>query len=852
MKIRKKAGIIVGFYIISFIVAFVLANYMFNYDRTHVSKNQGDTTLIRLYVKNSNMQINEMDAYVDEMDASYLRLSVTPVSDTKKLTLQMYEPEKSVRKITYELMDDTNTKLLEAGECSEIQRVEGEREAELRFTSDLTEGQEYCLNLMVEDDAGSSYHYYTRLLYGTNFQVYDKLKFVLDFHTATFSKTAITRLAEYLSYYEDADSSNFRNISIYSDSDAVTWGKLSPEQVGDVDITLLNLDSQTAEIELVYEIQASDDGGNDYNYMVTETFEVSATGSQVNLIGYTRTMDEKLDEQSFYFSNSDLRLGIVDDKHLDIQVYGKQKPEVEESEAEETENANENEEYNTYISFAADGALWVYNTTDNVLTQAFGFEHKNQTSYREKSYLKHDVKVLRTEDNGNLLFAVYGYMYNGDREGKFGIQINTYDRVAGTHSEVVFIPYDKNYELLEAGIRKMGFVDDNSRLYLYLEDEIYQIDTVTKEVQVLLSGADSEDCVISDDGKSIVMPHYDDNGRVTEIEWANLETGDIQKISARNQKLQVIGILSNNLVYGVADLDASSGRMDAVYIVDFKRNVLKEYTVDGGYINDAEIKEGNVVQIWRRKNDHTDMESDYIIYNEQKSHNVEAYSSYQQERMYETWLTTEAYGNDEPIVMFARAIEAYRNTDMAFETEGERYTGYYVEVNGERLKCATFKEAFVTAYENDSKVLDYQGRLVLRPAVRADEKSLNGPGVTAVGDNANEQQREVLEWLLTFEKKKGEAVLDSDSMLENLKATFPDYTCVNMSGIPLQRALTMISYGYPLIVKNSEGTWCVCEGYGTTYIEIADPNDGTVVRYDWDSAVEGIASSGNIIYSYIR
>ena len=140
----------------------------------------------------------------------------------------------------------------------------------------------------------------------------------------------------------------------------------------------------------------------------------------------------------------------------------------------------------------------------------------------------------------------------------------------------------------------------------------------------------------------------------------------------------------------------------------------------------------------------------------------------------------------------------------------------------------------------------------MRPVVREDQKNLNGPDIEYVGEDVMEQQRAVLEWLLTFEKKAGEPVLDSSSMFENLRATFPEYEFVNLSGMPLNRALTMISYGYPLIVKNSEGTWCVADGYSGGYIEVADPKDGTVVRYNRDSVIEGIASSGNVIYSYLR
>ena len=854
MKIKKKFAYIAGFYLLSFLVTFLVANYMLNYERIHPAKNQGDTTLIRLYVKNSNMKINEMNAFVDPMDASYLRLSVTPVSEAKKVTFQMSEPEATVKKIQYQLFDDTNTKLIEEGECPDVQRVEGERQTELVFTSDLMEGHEYCLNLTVTDDTDQSYHYYTRVVYGTNLKMYDKLKFVMDFHTATFSKSATTSLAEYLSYSSDANSYDFRDVDIYTDSETVTWGELAPEVVGDMDITVLHADSQTAQVQLIYEIMASDEEGNDRTYMVKEYYDVFTNGSSVELIGYERTMDEKLDEQSFSFKNGQMRLGLVDVSDIDLNVYGKQEPEVvEETEvAEDSKEPAVKEEYNTYISFVADGALWMYNTKDNILTQVFGFEHKNQSGVRESSYLDHGVQVLRTKDNGDLTFAVYGYMYNGDNEGRFGIQINEYNRVAGTYSEVAFIPYDRDFRLLESGMQKMGFIDGSNRFYIYLEDKVYQIDTITKEYEVLLEDADADDCLIADNGKSVVMSHYDETGRLTMIEWANLETGDVRKIQAKNQNLYIIGILSDNLVYGVSDATAQNSRMDTLYIVDFKLNKLNEYSVENGYVSSADIVEGNVLKIWRRTAEHASLETDYLVYNEPTVHAVEYYNVYEDPWMRETWLYTDTNQNNAPLVHYARGVESYNETEVAFKAEADRFMGYYVSYEDVMERCTTFKEAYTLGYENEGNILNYQGALILRPVVRDSQKNLNGPDIDEVGDDANEQQREVLEWLFDFENIAGTPVMDSVSMFENLKSSFPDYEWINLSGMPLNRALTMISYGSPLIIKNSEGTWCVADGYSSGYIEVADPKDGTKVRYNRDSVIEGVASSGNVIYTYLR
>ena len=168
------------------------------------------------------------------------------------------------------------------------------------------------------------------------------------------------------------------------------------------------------------------------------------------------------------------------------------------------------------------------------------------------------------------------------------------------------------------------------------------------------------------------------------------------------------------------------------------------------------------------------------------------------------------------------------------------------------MKYPTFKEAYQEALSNDGKVLDNQGRLISRPSVRYEEKELGGQAIALAGEDQMAQQQAVLEWLFKYEKTGGEPTLASDDMFENLQANFPDFHMVDMTGIGLDDALTMISEGVPLIVKNSEGTWCVAEGYASGYISIADPKDGTVVSYEQASAVDGIASSGNVIYSYYK
>lgn len=130
----------------------------------------------------------------------------------------------------------------------------------------------------------------------------------------------------------------------------------------------------------------------------------------------------------------------------------------------------------------------------------------------------------------------------------------------GTYSEVLFIPYDKNFDMLSQGIQKMAFIDGNDMLYICLEDTIYRFDIIMKDVEVVLEQAESEDCAISGNGRSLVISHRDADGEVSEIEWRNLETGDTQVVRAADQRLEMVGLLGQNLVYGEG---SCSGRRKA-------------------------------------------------------------------------------------------------------------------------------------------------------------------------------------------------------------------------------------------------------------------------------------------------
>lgn len=854
-KLSRKIILIVAFYLVSFIAAFVISEYVFNYSRIHGSRQQGEAEMIRLYTKTGGMKINEMEGYAQEMDGTGVRTSITPVSDDQTITLLMDEENAEVSELSY-ILTDINGEIIEEGSCPEVSRVDGVRQTVVGFQTDLVENKEYCLDLKMRDSDGETAWYYTRVISGSGLRSYNKLKFVSDFHDAIFENDATTNITDFIEYSPDSNSDDYRDVSDGTDSAVIAWGSLEPTIISDVSTTILNLDTQTAQIRMTYEIEVNAQEGNTLRYLVQEYYDVASSGSSESILNYRRTMEEVLGANSFVIYNNRLRLGMTDTDRLNLSVYGLQEPEEPETVAGQAEkdkaDAEEHAQYNTYISFVADGGLWVYNTNDNILTQAFGFEKNAQHTIRNSSYLKHGIKTLRTEDNGDVYFAVYGYMYNGDREGQFGIAVNHYDRADGTYEEVLFIPYSRGFNALDRGLNEMGFINDDGELYISLEDKIYCFDTVTRKYTVVLENANSEDCAISGDGMSVVTTHRDDDGDIVSIQWRNLATDVTKTVKNDGKKLKLIGMLGAHLVYGVSDKEAKDDRIQTIYILDSKLNIVKEYTMEKNYISDAYVT-GSLLTICRQTKDGKVMENDYIVYNEDRNQQVSVRNVEDEVRKNESWLVTEVADADEPVVLKARAIEVYRTTDVDFVAEGEEYTGYFAgKIGKSPAKYRTFAQAYMSAYNEGGVVLDANERMICRPSVREKSIELGRTPISIAGDDEREQERSALAWIMSYEKIGGEPDISGNTMLENMQKSLKGCKVVDMTGININQALSMVSQGTPLIVLNSQGNWCVVSGYGEGYIVVADSSDGAVVGYETDSVIEGIGSSGNVIYGYYK
>ena len=63
-------------------------------------------------------------------------------------------------------------------------------------------------------------------------------------------------------------------------------------------------------------------------------------------------------------------------------------------------------------------------------------------------YRQYGIRILNVDEGGNVQFMVYGYMNRGKHEGQVGIVVYGYNASLNTVEEMLYIPYDKTYEVL--------------------------------------------------------------------------------------------------------------------------------------------------------------------------------------------------------------------------------------------------------------------------------------------------------------------------------------------------------------------------------------------------------------------
>lgn len=800
-----------------FVLGVVGTALLLNSETTDDRSDMNNPTLPEVMVEYGGNLCNRMYGYAQQMQADFTRESITPLDTTKQLTFAVNAYDTEVKSLAYEIRTSDGNKVLENKKVKNLKNSESDKllRATVEIGSSLRMNQEYSMQITLETNKGDAY-YYTRIVSRSNLNTENYIKFVKGFYEKCMDKTTADDLASYLEPEDQGSATNFSNITINSKLAEVSWGSLSPQIYRRGIPVIKDINETTASISMEYQISAKDDKGNREIYDVTEFYRMRYMEARIRLLDFERSANQVFDPKLSVVTSDGLLLG-VRDKNVSYMTN----------------------EDNSVVVFSQQGDLWSYSPENSKIVKIFSFRREENGDFRD-ARVKHDIKIIRVGDNGDVDFVLYGYMNRGIREGYSGICVYHYNKDQNVLEEKVFIPSTESYEFLKADLGTLSYVNEQNDLFLLLAEKLYLVDIDGGTFKILEEGIDSDDFVVSDTNAHAawMIQKGDNAGQLREIDFDTLDTRML--VPEGGQMLRELGFMNEDLVYGIimeGDIlkDDNNRTVEGIHtlrIEDFEGNVKKEYHADGLYITSITV--GSTIMEFSLAS------KDGNTYKTQKKDNIMNNSKAAVNRVSIELVTSDRTGvrirlaleeepeTEDPLVMYAK-MRSVEERVVSLDTQIPKEEIYYVYARGSL--DGTYPDpasAIQRADQRTGVVLNRDQQYVWERGNKKTQIQLN--------------PEEIPEIMLT-------GTMD----IEKLKESIGEQgTILDLTGCSLDSVLYEVSAQRPVIAKTGKGSSVVIVGYDEYNTYLYYPETGETKPYGMNDSTELFEKAGNVFLSYME
>ena len=810
----KKILIKIGVLLLVFIGSAAGFAYMMD-DRTTIqTEDMEKASLPLVYMRYKDVDMNPLHGYVEEMQATTIRDTLTPISTDRDLSIHVQTYGAKVQDIYFEVLTADGSKSLENTKVTDITDDGDYITANFSLESQIRMNQEYVLKIQLKS-SGKDVYYYTRLVQQDSLHTKEYLDFVNMFSDNCLNKNA-DALAVYLEPEYDVEQTNLSYMDIHTTTDQLEWGNLNPQIFYKSIPAIKELNETTATITQQYLISATDEDENVELYTVNEYFRLRYADEVVMLLDFERTTDEVFDPDNGVVTDSGIDLGITQN---DISFAS---------------DADHN-----YFAFEQSGELWSYDVQSGKLAQIFTFRQKGDTDYRD-IYGEHSIRVLSVSPGGNVYFIVAGYMNRGRHEGESGVALYHYDASSGTVEEKLFADTNRSYDLLRMDIEKLAYVtEDQQTFYMLMDGSIYQVNLETLETDTLMDGLKLGCVEGSKSGRYVAYLKENDPYNSTTVTMMDLDTGKVHEITCQDsERIRMLGYLGESLVYGVADtgdIDTSQEGnelfpMKQVNIVDENAQPQKEYAQTGFYVTGGEISDRllTMTRVQKSGSDWTEASEDHIIDNVAEETGIGLTTQVTDRKKTEVVLLIGAgIISQTPKVVRSSMIAQKEPKTVSIPYTKHEEELYYVYAKG----------TLSGMYENANTAV-----------VKADEQfgvvvNQNLQYIWERGNKATERD-------ITLSSVP-QCILSGTTDIASLTEQLPDKMVLNLAGCNMDEILYYISEGNPVIADTTDGIR-ILTGYDQWgNISFYEPGaDDTYLLSDEDS-LDLFEKSGNMFIGFL-
>lgn len=683
-------GILVFLCIVSVIVQENTARQASSTDVGTVS----DITVPELGLYCGEYQIAELTGYAMKMDSFYMRDNLAVIEDGSVHAL-INTNGVTIKDISYQVREIDGEGLLDDNTINDFEENENVIDFYIDITDVVKQGEEYILEIALKTEGQDEIYYYSRITEPNENLIEDQAEFALEFNRLTFMHEDATDLYYYLESDSSFDNTNLGYVTLNANFDQLTWGSLDPEQVEDPKIDLKEINvldaGSAATFELTYKIKTGEEGEEVY-YNVTEDITVWTYYSSMHVLAYERTVEEIFEASDSTVTYNRIYMGIHEDTDLDYVQ----------------------DEESTYLVFASGSSLWSVDTSSKSVNRVFNTDSEDFSDYK--------IEPISVDEDGNIQFAVIGYVTYGEHIGKSGIGIYSYDHESDEVEENVFIPYSRPYQTLKEEIGDLYYINDGV-LYMMLYDSLQYVNMTTKEYGTLIDGLSSGNYAVSLSQNAIAYntdKTIYDSGSITIL---NLDTLNEHIIEAgENKKIRVLGYSGDNLVYGIAkeskitaDEDGNTVfAMSKINIMGSDYEIIKSYSKKKVYVTDVEISDAMINL--KRISGGEEISDDQLIDNTEKITSIIEVSYLiddTKKRVMTLVFETSMSSSTELAVTNTDKCETKGSNELNIELEQNDADIYYIYGLGKlRMITDNLTEAKTIARDEKGTVIDKSGQKV--------------------------------------------------------------------------------------------------------------------------------------------
>lgn len=828
--------------LIIFVATLFIAAKIMNKDHDNITMEMDYAHFPLVSMVRGDIIYNELHGYVNKQELSCMTDNITLLDENRQTGYHIETFGSAITKLAFEVRTTDGLRLIENGEITDYTAGIKSIDGVLSLKDLLEKDTEYALILTLTVDDREVY-FYTRIIESDNLAFEEKIAFVQDFHDRLFSKDASLEIKKYLETNSALnDNSTFAEVDIHSNFYQVTYGELYPKQLEEPMFYLKDISESMMTVLVKYIVFTGEDDNLTY-YDTTEYYRVKVGKERMLLIDYERKMDQ-MPNDSKLCQNDKIVLGITD---RDVDYA-------------------ESEDGNT-VAFVTGGKLYSYQAATNKLTKVFSFNGDGDFDPRV-IYNGHGIKILDIEESGNISFAVYGYMSSGRHEGEVGIEVYRFDGKLNTIEELVYIPYSKSYEILDAELATLLYLNREQHLYLTLENKVYCIDLEQRTVELKNNVVNEDTLSTSADHRILISTKLYPNSELASslvLNNLNKET-EIEIQATTGDAIKPLGFVGDDVIYGVAHITDtyydSTGRlffpMYQVIICNEAGALIKCYEPFRYYVTSLEQRDNQII-LERVTLDSSgtshEADPDYITTEENPSDTnvtdataiVDIYETYVQLRLPKTVDSASLK------IVVPKEIVYEGGRELTIEiTTANRYFVY--DAYGLEYIYNLASNAVELAYEKSGWVYDHEGNLIWK---RIDRKTRNQI-MTITEDSVSDDRNSLAVCLDSMLKNEG-IVRNSNYLLEQgksvieiLEESMEDYLILDLKDCSLDSVLYYVSIDTPVLVLTGKNEAVLVTGYNDSEVVVMDPQKGTLEKIPMAEAESWFEQNGSEYITYVE